>query len=47
MTFAEMPYQRPDLDALKAEYNAITARLRAAGSYADARAAFVGDDHIV
>ena len=44
MTFAEMPYQRPDLAALKADYNAITARLRAAASYADARAAFLDND---
>ena len=44
MTFAEMPYQRPDLAALKADYNAITARLRGAASYADARAAFLDND---
>ena len=44
MTFAEMPYQRPDLAALKTEYDAITARLRAAASYADARAAFLDND---
>ena len=44
MTFAEMPYQRPNLAALKADYNAITARLRAAASYADARAAFLDND---
>ena len=35
MTFAEMPYHRPDLAAMKAEYDAITARLRdAADPYA-------------
>ena len=41
MTFAEMPYQRPDLDALKTQYNALTDRLRAADSYEAAKAAFL------
>ena len=35
MTFAEMPYHRPDLAAMKAEYDAITARLRAAADEAE------------
>ena len=41
MTFSEMPYQRPDLDALKTQYNALTDRLRNAADYAAARAAFL------
>ena len=41
MTFAEMPYQRPDLEELKTRYNALTDRLRAASGYADAKAAFL------
>ena len=44
MTFPEMPYQRPDLAALKADYDAITARLRAAADYPAARAAFLEND---
>ena len=44
MTFAEMPYRRPDLAALKADYDAITARLRAAADYPAARAAFLEND---
>ena len=44
MTFAEMPYQRPDLAALKADYDAITARLRGAADYPAARAAFLEND---
>ena len=44
MTFAEMPYHRPDLAAMKAEYDAITARLRDAADYETARAAFLDND---
>ena len=41
MTFSEMPYQRPDLDALKSQYNALTDRLRQAADYAAAKEAFL------
>ncbi len=41
MTFSEMSYERPDLAALKEQYNELTRRLSAAGDYAAARAAFL------
>ena len=39
--FSEMPYARPDLEAVKGEYTALTERLKAAKSYEEARAAFL------
>ncbi len=39
--FSEMPYARPDLEAVKGEYDALTERLKAAQSYEEARAAFL------
>ncbi len=41
MKFKEMPYARPDVEALKKELAALTERLRAAQSYAEARAVFL------
>ena len=41
MKFREMPYERPDVEALKARYAALTEKLRAAQSYAEARAVFL------
>ena len=41
MKFSEMPYKRPDPDAVKAEYRALTERLKNAVSYEEARAAFL------
>ena len=41
MKFSEMPYERPDLDAVKKQYSALTERLKAAGSYEEARAVFL------
>ena len=41
MKFSEMPYSRPDPDAMKSEMSALTARLTAAEDYAEARAVFM------
>ncbi len=41
MKFSEMPYKRPDPDAVKAEYRVLTERLKNAVSYEEARAAFL------
>ncbi len=41
MKFKEMPYARPDVEALKTELTALTERLRAAKDYAAARAAYL------
>ena len=41
MKFSEMTYTRPDADAVKAQLAGLTERLRAAGSYAEARAVFM------
>ena len=41
MKFSEMPYKRPDPDAVKAEYRALTERLKNAVSYEAAREAFL------
>lgn len=41
MKFSEMPYQRPDLEAVKGQLSEFTARLKAAGSYDEARAVFL------
>ena len=38
--FREMPYVRPDMEALKAVYQSTAEKLRAAKDYAEARAAF-------
>ncbi len=41
MKFSQMPYERPDMEALKQQFTALTERLRAAESYEAARAVFV------
>ena len=41
MRFSEMPYKRPDPEAVKAGMSALTERLKAAKSYAEARAIFL------
>lgn len=41
MKFSEMPYERPDLDKVKRELGDLTARLKAAESYEEARAVFL------
>ena len=41
MKFSEMPYERPDLDAVKKQYSTLTERLKAAGSYEEARTVFL------
>lgn len=39
--FSEMPYTRPDLDGVKEKLAALTERLKNAGNYQEARAAFL------
>ena len=46
MKFSEMPYQRPDLETLKAEITALIARLDKAAGYAEAREAFLEMDQL-
>ena len=41
MKFSEMPYQRPDPEAVKAELQDLTERLKNAQSYGEARAVFL------
>lgn len=41
MKFSEMPYERPDLEGLKQTLAGLTDRLKAAGSYEEARAVFL------
>ena len=41
MKFSEMPYARPDKEALKAQLTALTASLKDAADYAQAKAAFL------
>ncbi len=41
MKFSEMPYTRPDLDELKTQFEAVIGHLKEAGSYAEAREAFL------
>lgn len=38
MKFSQMPYERPDMEALKQQFTALTERLRAAESYVAAPA---------
>jgi len=45
MKFSEMPYKRPDLEALKASLKDMTARLAAAESYEAARAVFLEQEN--
>ena len=46
MKFSEMPYTRPDLDAVKKEYAALTKQLKAAASYAEARELFLKKEQL-
>ena len=41
MKFSEMPYHRPDLDEIKAQFAAVTQRFATAPDYAAAKAAFL------
>lgn len=41
MKFSEMPYKRPDLEAVKAQLSDFTARLKGAKSYGEAKAVFL------
>ncbi len=41
MKFSEMPYKRPDVEALKEQLTGFTNRLKAAASYDEARAVFL------
>lgn len=43
MKFSEMPYQRPDLDEIKAQFAAVTQRFATAPDYAAAKAAFLDE----
>ena len=43
MKFSEMPYQRPDLNEIKAQFAAVTQRFTAAPDYAAAKAAFLDE----
>ncbi len=42
MKFSEMPYERPDLEALKQQLAVFTERLQTAADYPPARAVFPG-----
>lgn len=46
LKFKDMPYERPDLKAACARIDGLTARLKAAQSYAGAKAAFLSLIHI-
>lgn len=46
MKFSEMPYQRPDLEALKGQLSGLTDRLKAAGSYAEAKTVFLEKEEL-
>ena len=46
MKFSEMPYERPDLDALKAQVAALTEQLKAAKSYAAAKETFLAKQEL-
>ena len=47
MKFSEMPYERPDLDAVKERLSAFTARLKAAVSYDEAKAVFLEQETLM
>ena len=46
MKFSEMPYERPDLDAVKKQYSALTEQLKAAESYAAAKETFLAKQEL-
>ncbi len=45
--FSNMPYERPDVEELKKELAALTARLKEAQSYAEARAVFMDEETLM
>ena len=45
--FSDMPYERPNVEGLKKDLAALTARLKAAGSYAGARAVFMDEETLM
>ena len=46
MKFSEMPYERPDLDAVKQQFAGLLARLQAAETYAEAREVFLEEEKL-
>lgn len=46
MKFSEMPYARPDLDAVKQQFADLLARFKAAATYAEARAVFLEEEKL-
>ena len=42
--FSDMKYERPDLDAVKAQLSSLTEQLKAADSYETARAVFLAKE---
>ena len=46
MKFSEMPYVRPDAEALKKELAALTERLKNAATYEEAREAFLEEQRV-
>lgn len=46
MKFSEMPYERPDWEAFKAQQAEFTQRLKAAGSYEEAKAIFLEKEEV-
>lgn len=47
MKFSEMPYARPDTEALKKQFAALTEQLKAAGDYSQASAVFLEADKLM
>lgn len=46
MKFSEMPYERPDLDAVKQQFAGLLARLQEAKTYAEAREVFLEEEKL-
>jgi len=46
MKFSEMPYARPDLDAVKQQFADLLARFKAAATYAEAHAVFLEEEKL-
>ena len=46
MKFSQMVYERPDLEAVKQQLTDLTARMKAAGSYEEARTLFIEEDNL-
>lgn len=47
MKFSEMPYSRPDTEAFKQQFAALTERLSSAGDYSQAKAVFLEADKLM